>query len=491
MNGNPGRWIAARLRSFDRPGGQARAFMGRWLLGALLLGAVVVGVGATAGVALLRDRDPAPEKADRETAVRLTAVPGAGGPAMPSAASNGSQDPEARLLTAYQLMSQGQGAAALELASALVRDHPQFSLAQLLLGDLLASRSGTAHAFGVQANASLPADDRRQWLREEAQRRLAARQERPLAGHVPAQFLQLPASVRRAVAVDASRSRLYVFVNGPQGLRLERDLYISVGKEGIGKRVEGDLRTPLGVYWVTDAVAAPMRDERLGQAALKFNYPNVWDRAMGRTGNGLFLHGVPPSVLAHVPQATDGCVAMANDDAVMLLRTLEVDATPVVIAQRLTWIPLAQAPQQEAAFRRAHQAWDEARRGADAAALAGWYESGAAAAPDTLRDREPRHDVSIIGWSGDEVPVMMVTARMAADAAGVRGLSRQYWVQRQGRWSILFDGSVPTRAAAVGRTAQGGSRGGPGPTERVGLVTLNHPVRQGALPDAGGHRPRP
>ena len=489
MNGSRGRWLAGRPRGFDRPGRSPRLLMGRWILGALALGAVVVGVAASAGVSMLRDREPAPDKADGDAALRLTAGPGAG--AMAPAAGDASQDPEARLLMAYQLMSQGQGAAALELASALVRDHPQFSLAQLLVGDLLATRSGTAHAFGVQANAALTADDRRLWLREEAQRRLAAREERPLAGHVPSPFIQLPASVRRAVAIDASRSRLYVFVNGPQGLRLERDLYVSVGKQGIGKRVEGDLRTPLGVYWVTDAVAAPMRDERLGQAALKFNYPNVWDRSLGRTGKGLFLHGVPPSVLAHVPLATDGCVAMANDDAVMLFRTLEVDATPVVIAQRLTWIPVAQAPQQEAAFRRAYQAWDDARRGADATALAGWYEAGAAVAPDTLRDRDPRHEVSIIGWSGDEVPVMTVTSRMAADATGVRGLSRQYWVQRLGRWSILFDGSVPTRAPAVGRTAQAGSRGGSGSTERIGLVTLNNPARAGALPDTGGHRPRP
>jgi hypothetical protein len=108
-----------------------------------------------------------------------------------------------------------------------------------------------------------------------------------------------------------------------------------------------------------------------------------------------------------------------------------------------------------------------------------------------LRDREPRHDVSIIGWSGDDVPVMTVTSRRAADATGVRGLSRQYWVQRQGRWAILFDGSVPTRIPAVGRTAQAGSRGGSGQTERIGLVSLNNPARAGALPDTGGHRPRP
>ncbi|MFM7113322.1 MAG: hypothetical protein ACKO26_19465, partial [Planctomycetota bacterium] len=44
--------------------------------------------------------------------------------------------------------------------------------------------------------------------------------------------------------------RLYLFQNSPQGLTLLADYYISVGKLGTSKAVEGDQRTPLGVYYM-------------------------------------------------------------------------------------------------------------------------------------------------------------------------------------------------------------------------------------------------
>jgi murein L,D-transpeptidase YafK len=52
-------------------------------------------------------------------------------------------------------------------------------------------------------------------------------------------------------AADASRSRLYLFENRSTGLTLVADFYISVGKSGVEKNAEGDLRTPMGVYFIT------------------------------------------------------------------------------------------------------------------------------------------------------------------------------------------------------------------------------------------------
>jgi L,D-transpeptidase YnhG len=50
-------------------------------------------------------------------------------------------------------------------------------------------------------------------LREESQVRLRALRERPPEGTVPTQFLTLSSQRRHAIAVDASRSRLYLFEN--------------------------------------------------------------------------------------------------------------------------------------------------------------------------------------------------------------------------------------------------------------------------------------
>lgn len=357
--------------------------------------------------------------------------------------------PESRLIAAYVALGDGDGRKAFELSRSLVADHPEFSLAQLLYGDLLATRAGVPSSFGHEGpSADSESDERRKALHSEALRRLAALRERPPAGQLPAEFALLPTSVQHAVAVDASRSRLYLFKNGPDGLKLERDLYVSIGKQGMAKRVEGDKRTPLGVYWITAAVPETQLDERFGSAALRFNYPNAWDRVVGRTGSGLYLHGVPPSVLNHVPWATDGCVAMANDDVRRLLKTLAIDTTPVVIARELNWVPPQEARQAAAEFRPAYTAWDRARRDADTKDLALWYDRNVPVPAETEQDRHERDDLSFVAWNGDEAPMMVVTARRKSERADAPAF-RQYWVQRDGQWRILFDGPVSMSEAGL------------------------------------------
>jgi len=62
---------------------------------------------------------------------------------------------------------------------------------------------------------------------------------------VPAQFLKLSSLNKHAIAIDVSKGRLYLFEHKAGSVRLVSDYYISVGKAGVGKSVEGDQRTPL------------------------------------------------------------------------------------------------------------------------------------------------------------------------------------------------------------------------------------------------------
>ena len=67
-------------------------------------------------------------------------------------------------------------------------------------------------------------------LRNESRQRVDAQRSRPPANTIPAQFLELSPRSRHAIAVDASRSRLYLFENTGKGLQLVADYYASVGK---------------------------------------------------------------------------------------------------------------------------------------------------------------------------------------------------------------------------------------------------------------------
>ena len=363
---------------------------------------------------------------------------------------------EGRLLRAYVALGEGRGREALEMAASLVNDHPNFALAQLLYADLLATRAGWPAAFGVDADAKADTQDaRRRALRLEAQRRIAAFTEQPPAGQVPAEFVRLAPSIKHAIAVDTTRSRLYLFSHGSQGLRLERDFYVSLGKQGVGKYTEGDRRTPLGVYWISAALPKHQLDARFGHGALRFNYPNAEDKLQGRTGSGLFLHGVPAEVLNHEPWATDGCVAMSNADIEQLLRTLDVSATPVVITQNLRWVSPEALRQTAAEFEPAWRAWSQARRDAAPEAAAFWYLPGAPEARRWQPELDEQRQLSLLSWQGEgeSRPLMIVTSHAQPSGRSPEAVTyRQYWTRQDQRWRIAFEGSVAPATDATGRS---------------------------------------
>ncbi|MDZ4359142.1 MAG: L,D-transpeptidase, partial [Variovorax sp.] len=281
---------------------------------------------------------------------------------------------EARLIGVYELFGRGKSREALAKAQTLVRDHPNFQLAQLVYGDLLAAQVPPSNAMPDSAGiARLRGNPAMVELHEESRRRLQALRERPPAGTVPSQFLTLSTRSRFAIAVDASRSRLYLFENSDKGMKLVADYYISVGKSGTDKAVEGDARTPLGVYYITSSLDPRSLKDFYGAGALPINYPNPYDVRRGKTGSGIWLHGTPPQQFARAPLASDGCVVMANPDLKQLLRKVQIGATPVVTARSLQWISQPQAEKEEKKFADSIAAWKDARASGNEAQLKKFY----------------------------------------------------------------------------------------------------------------------
>jgi hypothetical protein len=260
-------------------------------------------------------------------------------PAWAQVPAGSAASPEQRLVQIYRLIAAEKLWPALELSHALVRDVPNFRLAHLVHADLLAAMNGALPGFGAPVAAPDEATAKElAALREEARLRLAAHEAPPPEGTVPQNFVALPSSTRHAIAVDASRSRLYFFKHAGGRLELMSHHYVSLGRLGVNKLQEGDARTPLGVYFVTGKLSDQRLIDFYGSGALPLNYPNAFDRLRGRTGSGIWLHGVPRENYARTPRATDGCVVLANEDFSRLMRTVSPAHTPVVIAQRIDWV---------------------------------------------------------------------------------------------------------------------------------------------------------
>lgn len=375
---------------------------------------------------------------------------------------------EARLIAIYQLISQGQHREALALADQLVTDHPNFQLAHLVHGDLLSLQARPVRQLGdVPDTKALVASQQLASLREESRRRLLALTERPPEGSIPSQFLTLAPQSRHAIAIDASRSRLYLFENlnparstqnddRQPKLKLVGDFYISVGLSGIEKAVEGDKRTPLGVYYITSTLNPADLPDLYGVGALPINYPNPLDVQRGKTGSGIWLHGTPSDQFVRAPQASDGCVVLSNPDLERLLRTVQIRTTPVVIAPQLQWVQPDTLSGDREQFESVLEAWRRSRSDGNLAELKGFYSSRFSnqgrdlaqwwpRVESELRSTGPRElalkDLSVLRWNDTDDTRVVTFGEVASGQT--RGVTkRQYWIRENDRWTIFFEGTI-------------------------------------------------
>ena len=382
-----------------------------------------------------------------KTNTKIVASPAAPAPLL--------MDGETRLLEIYALIAKGQSRDALAKATRLTQDLPNFQLAQLVYGDLLAARTRSINTLGdvpepIAKIAGIPLHD----LRDESLRRIKAMHDRPLPGTVPTQFLALSGKSRHAIAVDASRSRLYLLQNSASGLTLIGDYYVSVGKAGTAKVSEGDQRTPLGIYYITSSLDPASLKEFYGSGALPLNYPNILDSKLGKTGSGIWLHGTPPNQYVRAPLATDGCVVLANPDLDFIIRTVESRTTPVVIANQLQWAKPSELRAQSKGFESALYAWRNAKTSGNMPQILSFYTTDFSSSGKNLTQWTPTlkaemvkiqgrtiqlKDVSYLRWN-DSNDTMVVTFGEVAEGIRTGWTKRQYWIKQGSQWKIFFEG---------------------------------------------------
>lgn len=130
------------------------------------------------------------------------------------------------------------------------------------------------------------------------------------------------------ILVDKGKNEFfYLEKHGGEITRLH---YPSIHGEKEGdKRVEGDLKTPEGVYFVRGKIQVPLDFEMYGNHAYVLNYPNPIDILREKTGGGIWIHSKGNPIAS---QRTQGCVAIDLEDIKALDKYLKA-GTPVVIAE--------------------------------------------------------------------------------------------------------------------------------------------------------------
>ena len=364
---------------------------------------------------------------------------------------------EARLIEIYRLIGQLKTRPALALAEKLVNEHPNFQLAQLVYGDLLTAQQRPVRMLGNVADTLAESNATQLMeLRKESLLRIQALQAKPAPGTLPSQFLTLSPQNKHAIAIDTSRARLYLFENTANGMALIGDYYISVGKSGIEKAIEGDLRTPLGIYFVTSNLNPKSLKDFYGSGALPINYPNQLDLKRGKTGSGIWLHGTPPDQFSRAPLSTDGCVVLANPDLERIIRTVQIRTTPVVIAKSLQWVAQHTLKTDSATFEEHFHGWAAAKSSTDVTRLLSWYSPEFSSFGKSLTQWTPTlqgelnksagrgvqvKDVSYLRWK-DASDTMVVTFAELNRGSAVGVVKRQYWTRQGSQWKIFFEGVI-------------------------------------------------
>ena len=375
--------------------------------------------------------------------------------ALAASAALASSDPEKGLVRVLEALRANKHDVALARVEELLAQHPTFRLGHLIRGDLLLARARPLQTFG-NTDKTVPRE-KVEDLRAEALARLHALRDRPADKQVPTYMLQMHPDQRHAIVVDSRRSRLYVFENVGGRPQYVADYYVTLGKQGIAKAREGDQKTPLGVYHVTGNLPRQKLTDFYGAGAFPINYPNAWDRRLGRNGHGIWVHGVPSDTYARPPRASDGCIVLSNPDLVSVSQYMQVGVTPVIITDGIEW--------QEASML-------EAERKSLAAAIEAWrvdWESRDANRYLSHYSKEfESEDQDYAEWAAHK---RRVNGSKAWIKVGLSGLAmvryprekfvvvsfdqdyrssnlsnsmrkRQYWTKEGARWKILYEGGA-------------------------------------------------
>ncbi len=364
---------------------------------------------------------------------------------------------EARLIEIYKLIGRADVKQALARAEHLVQDFPNFQLAQLVYGDLLSSRTRVLKTLGdIPINQLEGSDVTLNELRNESYMRIKALRERPPLGAIPSEFLLLSPRNKHAIAIDASRARLYLFENQANGLTLVADYYISIGKSGLEKKVEGDLRTPLGIYFITSLLNPNTLKDYYGSGALPINYPNVLDIKRGKTGGGIWLHGTPRAQFSRPPLASDGCVVLTNPDLEHIIKTVEIRSTPVVISSALKWVSAQTAHAEANHFENSLKAWLKAKSEGRIDEVAAFYANDFNSNGKSIVEWLPVlrrevaksqgraievKDLSLLRWT-DASDTMLATFGEVLGGQRTGQTKRQYWIRHSNQWKIFYEGVI-------------------------------------------------
>ena len=352
-------------------------------------------------------------------------------------------------------ITQGKNQQALNTVDELIKKIPNFKLAYLVRGDLLMAQARHLESFG---NSNASQTEAVNDLQAEARVRIERYLSNENLDKLPDLLLAPNEQQQHLIVVDTDKSRLYLYKNEGGALSYVADYYVTVGKNGVGKQVEGDKRTPVGVYFVKPKLTQPLAD-MYGNGAYPLNYPNEWDVKHNRSGSGIWLHGTPSDTYSRPPNASDGCVVLTNQDLNAIAPILQTGKTPVIIANNLKWIDADAATKDNNELDIAINSWLNDWRSQNTVKYLSHYSQAFSSNginykqwsdhKFTVQASKPKVSINITNISkfaypesNNNVVVVDFIQDFKSPTLGNTMHKRQYWIQENSAWKIIYEGAA-------------------------------------------------
>ena len=194
-----------------------------------------------------------------------------------------------------------------------------------------------------------------------------------------------------------------------------------------------------------------------GAGAYPINYPNAWDKRLGRNGHGIWLHGTPSDTYSRPPRASDGCIVLANADLEAVGRSVQIGLTPVIIADEIQWTDAQALEADRKSLADAFEAWRAAWQNRDSDRYLNHYAARFHSGDQNLAEwsehkrkvnaaknwitvavskvamlQDPRENFVVVSFEQDY---------RSSNLSNVMR-KRQYWIKDDGRWRILYEGGA-------------------------------------------------
>lgn len=160
------------------------------------------------------------------------------------------------------------------------------------------------------------------------------------------------------VAVDKKTNQLHITKYKDGRLDVEKTFRATMGQRVGDKMIEGDLKTPEGIYEFLFRQQAPNLKPMFGPLAIYVSYPNVMDKTGSKTGFDILIHGTDDPARLEKKFDSKGCVVLDNENVKVVSDTISLKDTKIIITRDFSLVRNPERlPRAKAFFERWIQAW--------------------------------------------------------------------------------------------------------------------------------------